>query len=370
MTSRIQLAVRDDQLVTLADVQRREKSLTWYTCGDNLAVKDGRGQRVIGKGRRHQARRKHFSHRSNSKCHGEGPAHYRVKTALCQAINHVLEMPMERRNAHGHIDYRCPDPEYGPKDMMKFAPGSNCINLEFEQMRHGYHQYDLLHDFSGTRFDDPPALDRAECEVWLDGRRTRADIAGKDKEGSVLWVIEIKRSGLSKAAVDHAQDKGIPLFVVDLTQLPQPTEDDPWAEIKCWDYFVLAENLVRGFYPSVTESYSTGCERKAFGMGPDDHSWSKLCVYVHRGPGNCDNEGCSNCEEAVLHECGEMFCPDTAYMFKHGINHLQMYTDPLHQVNSHIPPPRGESLVGLTQPRVGCRGPKDELRAVVVETAP
>ena len=185
MSSRIQLAVRDDQLVTLADVQRWEKGLTCYTCGDNLAVKDGRGQRVIGKGRRHQARRKHFSHRSNSKCHGEGPAHFRVKTALCRAINHALEIPMERRNAHGHIDYRCPDPEYGPKDMMKFAPGSNCINLEFEQMRHGYHQYDLLHDFSGTRFDDPPALDRAECEVWLDGRRTRADIAGKDKEGSV-----------------------------------------------------------------------------------------------------------------------------------------------------------------------------------------
>ena len=75
---------------------------------------------------------------------------------------------------------------------------------------------------------------------------------------------------------------------------------------------VLAENLVRGFYPSVAESYNTGCERKAFGMGRDDHTWSKLCVYVHRSPGDCENEGCSDCEEAVLHECGEMFCPDTA----------------------------------------------------------
>ena len=250
-------------------------------------------------------------------------AHYRVKTALCWAINHALEMPKERRN----------------------APGSSGINLEFEQMRHGYDQYDLLHDSNGTHFDDPAALDRAECEVWLDGRRTRADIAGKDKDGSVLWVIEIRRSGLSKAAVDHAHDKGIPLFVIDLTHLPQPTEDDPWAEIKCRDYFVLEENLVRGFYPSVTESYSTECERRAFGMGPDDRNWSKLCVYVHRGPGNCDNEGCSDCEEVVLHECGEVLCPDTAYTFKHGLNHFQMYTDPLHRANSHILPPHGESPV-------------------------
>ena len=92
--------------------------------------------------------------------------------------------------------------------------------------------------------------------LTVDG--TRADIAGKDKDGNALWVIEIKRSGVSKAAIDHAQEKGIPLFVVDLTHLAQPTEDDPWAEIKCQDYLVLAENLVRGFYPSVTESYRHG----------------------------------------------------------------------------------------------------------------
>ena len=149
------------------------------------------------------------------------------------------------------------------------------MNQEFEQMRHGYHQYDLLHDSQGLQFNDSAALDRAECEVWLDGRRTRADIAGQDKDGNVLWVIEIKRSELSQAAIDHAQKRGIPLFVVDLTQLPKSTEDDPWTEIKCRDYFVLAKNLVRGFYPSVTESYNTKCERRAFGMGPDDHNWSK-----------------------------------------------------------------------------------------------
>ena len=51
--------------------------------------------------------------------------------------------------------------------------------------------------------------------------------------------------------------------------------------------------------------------------------------------------------------------------FKHGINHLQMYTDPLHRVNGHIPPPHGESPVGLTQSRVGYREPKGELQAAV-----
>ena len=92
MTSRIQLALKDDQLVRLADVHRREKGLTCYTCDEKLTVKDGRGQRINGKGSHHQARRKHFSHISNSKCHGEGQAHYRVKTALCRAINRALEM--------------------------------------------------------------------------------------------------------------------------------------------------------------------------------------------------------------------------------------------------------------------------------------
>ena len=320
----------------LAEVRRGEKGLTCYTCGDKLVVKDGRGQHASGTSRRNQARRKHFSHISNSRCHGEGPAHYAVKNALCWAINHALKMPRERRNLHGQISYRCPDPVYGPNDMIKFAPGSGVVNQEFEQLRHGYHHYDLLHDFNGLQ--SATALDRAECEVWLDGRRTRADIAGKDKDGNALWVIEIRRSGLSQAAIDHAKENGIPLFVVDLTKLPQPTEDDPRAETKCWDYFILAQNLVRGFYPSVTESYGTQCERKAFGMGTEDQTWSKLCVYVHRGSGDCDNEGCPDCEEAVLHECGELVCPDTAYMFKHGIDHMQMYTDPDHLVNSHIPP--------------------------------
>ena len=335
MTNRIQVAIKEGRLVTLEDVARGERGLTCHTCEDKLAVKDGRGSRVSGKGRRHQARRKHFSHVANSKCHGEGPAHYRVKTALCLAINHALKMRIEDRNSHGQISYICPDPVYGPKDMIKVAAGSSGLNQEFEELRHGYHQYDLIHDHHGRDFDKTPALDRAECEVWLDGRRTRADIAGKDKDGNVLWVIEIKRTGLSNAAVKHAKKKGIPLFVVDLTRLPKPTEENPWAETESQDYVILAENLARGFYPSVTESHNADCERKAFGMGPDDHTWAKMCVYVHHGPGDCDNEGCPDCEEEVLHECGEMLCPDTVYIFAHGIDYVQMYMDPAHLVNSH-----------------------------------
>ena len=339
MTSRIQLAVKDERLVNLADIQRGEKGLTCHTCDDRLVVKDGGGRFVTGNSRRHQGRGKHFSHTSNSRCHCEGPAHYRVKAALCWAINHALKIPSERRNFHGRIDYLCPDPIYGPKDIIKFAPPVRWNpNQEFEPMQHGYHNYNLLHRFDGRRFEDPPALNRAECEVWLDGRRTRADIAGKDKDGNVLWVIEIRRSGLSQAAIEHAQEKGIPLFVVDLTHLPQPTVDDPMAEINCRDYFILAENLARGFYPSVTESYNTECGRKALGMGPNDRNWSKLFALVHCGPGDCANEGCPDCEEVLLHECGETLCPDTAYMFKHGIDRVQMYEDLVHRMNSHIPP--------------------------------
>ena len=335
---RTDLAVKNDRFVTLVDVQRGEKGLTCGTCKDRLVVRDGGGQFVTGKGRRNQGRGKHFSHMSNSKCHGEGPAHFRVKTGLCRAINDALTAPSKSRNMDGRIQYLCPDSEYGPGDIFKDAPGSHSLNQWFEQMRHGYHEYDLL-QISDIPFDESPVLDRAECEVWLDGRRTRADIAGLDKDGNVLWVIEIERSSLSQAAIDHALRSGIPLFVVDLTDLSKPTVDDPMAEMKCHEYFVLWENLVRGFYPSVTKSLNTECERKLFGMGPDDHQWSKLWTYVHRGAGNCGDVGCPGCEVVVVHECGEDMCPDTAYMFEHGIDDLQMYCDPVHSGNSHVPKP-------------------------------
>lgn len=110
------------------------------------------------------------------------------------------------------------------------------------------------------------------------------------------------------------------------------------AEIKCLQFFAIGSNLVRGFYPSATKSFNTVCERKAFGMGPTDHHWSRWIAYVHRGPAGCGNNGCPDCEEVVLHQCGEMICPDVSYIFEHGIDYYQMYTDPVHKMNSHLIP--------------------------------
>lgn len=184
MPSTIQYGVRDGRLVTLSDVQRGETALMCYTCGDRIVVKDGGGQFVDGKGRRNRGRGKHFSHTSNSRCHGEGPAHYQLKVALSASINRALAMRPYERNMHGYIQYLCPDEEYGPHDGFKHAPGKDEMNRPFPAMERGYHQFDLLAN-----------LDRAEREVFLDGGRTRADVAGLDPEGRVLWAIEIKRNG-------------------------------------------------------------------------------------------------------------------------------------------------------------------------------
>ena len=221
----------------------------------------------------------------------------------------------------------CPDAKYGPHDIIKFGPGSDGPNRQFEQMEHGYHEFDLLR-----------RLARAECEVSFGKGRTRADVAGFDNDGNLLWVIEVKRSGLSKKAIEYACENQHPLFVVDLSKLPKPSEDDPWAELRNYDFAILEENLVNGFLPSVTHSYNTECERKAFGMGPTDQIWSKECCYIHKGEGDCGGVGCPDCEEVVLHECGEFICPDVDYMFQHDITPIQLYTDPTHWGHSHNPP--------------------------------
>ena len=65
---------------------------------DRIVVKDGGGQFVDGKGRHNRGKGKHFSHTSNSRCHGEGPAHYQLKVALCASINRALTMRPDERN--------------------------------------------------------------------------------------------------------------------------------------------------------------------------------------------------------------------------------------------------------------------------------
>ena len=324
MAGNIAIAVLNDRFLNLVDVQRGQKGLTCYTCGGRLVVKDG------------DNRAKHFSHTPNSLCHGEGPAHYWVKVAIREVINKALALPIEQRDntAHvGRINFQCQDTDYGPNDFIKFAPGCDGRNRRFEQMEHGYHDFNLLN-----------RLARAECEVSIGKGRTRADIAGLDSDGNLLWVIEIKRSGLSRKAIDYASENEHPLFVVDLSKLPRPSEDDLEAEVDSDAFAVHEDNLRNGYLPSVTESYNTECERKAFGMGPTDQSWSKECVYLCKGEEECGGVGCAACEEVVLHQCGEVMCPDMAYMVQHDITPVQMYTEATHQVYSHKPVEKTELL--------------------------
>ena len=324
--STIQFAMRGDKRVSIGEARRGEQGLMCFACSDRLVVKDGGGRYVSGVGNRHNPRRKHFSHTANSKCRGESDAHRFVKAALCEKINHALAMPEADRNFHGLMFYGCQDPEYGPNDFDKSAPGANDMNREFESLAHGYHQYDLLH-----------RLHKADNEVWLaKDRHTRADVAGKDEDGNVLWAIEVKRTSLSRAAVAHAETSGIPMFVIDLTKWPKSNEEDPYAEFSCLEFDMLAGNLERGFYPSVAESYNTECERRAFGMGPHDNRWSKQGVFIHRGSGDClDNEECPGCEEEILHGCAEVVCPDWTYMLKHDITPVEMYMNPVYRAKSH-----------------------------------
>ena len=83
----IQHAVRDGHLVTLAELRHGEAGLMCYICGDRIVVQDGRRQFAAGKGRRNRGNGKHFSHTSNSRCHGTGPAHYQLQVALCTSVN-------------------------------------------------------------------------------------------------------------------------------------------------------------------------------------------------------------------------------------------------------------------------------------------
>ena len=316
MASTIQFGVRNKRPVSLGDVQRGERDVTCYTCGGKLAVKDG------------DERAKHFAHTCNSACHGEGPAHYRMKASLALAIIDAMGMSAEQRNFHGQLSYRCPDEEYGPHDVFEFPIVHTDARREFEEWQHGSHNFDLLE-----------GLARVRCEAPLANGRTRADIAGFSANDELLWIIEIKRSILSQAAIDHANEAKVPMFVVDLTWIPKVSPDslfDLDAECDNELYRILLGNLGRGFCPEVAESFNMECERKAFGMGPTDRRWSKQEAPIHRGDGDCVGLDCLGCEEVVLHQCGALLCPDVQYMFEHGITPIQMYTSSIHKIHSHV----------------------------------
>ena len=82
MPTTIQYALLAGQIVGLSDVHRGKDGLTCFTYGDRLIVKDGKGSLAEARSPRNAPKSKHFSHTSNSQCHGEGPAHYRLKMGI------------------------------------------------------------------------------------------------------------------------------------------------------------------------------------------------------------------------------------------------------------------------------------------------
>ena len=327
VTSTIQSALRGEDIVGLADVRRGEKGLTCCVCGGRLRVCDGKGERVKGKGSRNVPKRKYFAHVGDGGCYGEGQVHFIVKNLFAAAITHRIERP----NGFMGMPYVCPALEYAPNCIFKHAPGQDSANPELQGMDRGYHYFDLLEN-----------LHEVKCEHWLGGRATRGDIVGLDHDGNPLWVIEIKRKHVSEKAVQYAEASGYPLFIVDVTSLPSTDDaaERPVYVNGSMDLAVLIDNTRwGGFLHYASETYNVACERQAFGMGPTDTHWNKQFMYVCRAAVDCGSNGCPECEEVLLHECGgdenAMVCPDTWYMFRHEIGPVQMYTDPIHAVHSH-----------------------------------
>ncbi len=332
MPPTIQYALLDGQVVGLADVQRGQKGLTCFTCEDRLIVKDGQGSAAKTDLQRSKPRRKYFSHTSNSKCHGEGPAHYRLKMDIADSVRRSLQMPPEQRNFRGRISYQCPDETYGVHCIFKGAPPSNFEPKGFEQLQLGYHDFDLLQNLAEVR-----------TEARLAAGKTRADIAGFNDQDEPIWIIEIVRSTMSNVAIENAQATKLPLFVIDVSTLPKGNEPPYPPELENLLYITMADNVANGFYPAADVTHNVECKRKAFGMGPEDHRWSKETAWLHVSGEECtERTDCPGCEFVLLHECNwggpdGMTCPDTAYMFQNGIDRVQMYTMPEHLANSHIP---------------------------------
>ena len=213
MPATVQFALLDGQIVGIGDVQRGQKGLACFTCEDRLLVKDGQGSAAKTDSQRTRSRRKHFSHTSNSKCHGEGPAHYRLKMDIAESVRMALQMPQEQRTFRGGISYRCPDETFGVHCIFKDAPPTKLEPKGFGELQLGYHDFDLL-----------CCLAEITTEARFADGKTRADIAGFDDQGEPIWIIEIVRSTISNAAIENAKASGLPLFVIDIGTLPRRNE--------------------------------------------------------------------------------------------------------------------------------------------------
>ena len=328
MSSRIKQAFRDKEIVWLADVQRGEKGLRCCVCTGRLSVRDGKGERTKGKGRRNVAKGKHFAHVGNASCYGEGVVHYELKTLFTEVINRQNRFPDNFMD----LSYVCPSSDYAINGMMKVAPGRFLSNPELPQLERGHHFFDLLE-----------GLHEARSEHWLGGRKTRADIAGLDQYGKPLWVIEIKRTGVSDKSVEYAEAQGIPLFIIDVKSFPESDDSAEWplGSTASNPFWAVIDDAQGGHLPRAVETYNTECEREAVGMGPTDTHWGRLYAFVCRAHVDCDSDDCKDYEKILLHQCGgrekdTMLCPDTAYMWNQGITWYEMYTDPAHAVYSHV----------------------------------
>lgn len=285
---------------------RGEPSLSCYTCGDKLIVKDG------------EARRKHFSHARNSKCHGEGPAHYRLKMAIRDVLHSAIERRGKPEARPIFLHYPCPESEYAFSCSIKCAPPvleGESATRAFDSMRDGYHSLQLTDNLHEVRH-----------EAWLNNRRTRADLAGFGSNETLLWVIEIKRGNLSEAALESAKSTGVPVLVIDISDIPKSPHDDPYAEDEA--LWLVWENLRNGILPRAnTESKNTLCPRKESGAGPEDSHGTRVWGITESG------------NKILLHECASELCPDRLYIFCNNINEFEMYTSMVHSPNSHNPIP-------------------------------
>ena len=179
---------------------------------------------------------------------------------IAESIRRALTLPAHQRNSHGYIHYRCPDEQYGVNCLFKGTPPSSLEPQGFQEFQLRYHQFDLL-----------KGLAEVKTEARLSGGKTRADIAGFDAHGEPIWIIEIVRSTLSNSATENAKDTELPLFIIDVSTLPVDTEPQRLKELSNPLYIIMDDNVARGFYPAADRSHNVQCERKAFGMGPEDH---------------------------------------------------------------------------------------------------
>ena len=344
----IEYAVKDGKLVHLSVLKRGEPNLTCPTCGDRLVVKNGKGKFSADKTRPSSGRKKHLSHTAHSRCHGEGPAHYRLKMAIAERITKEMLTPKELRgNRTSTINYRCPDPEYGPREYFKYAPMSANRNLNqatFTEMEHGFHEYCLMTatEWITAPLNPPERLHTVSTEANIGKGKTRADIAGYDRQGNLLWVIEIKRTNISSKALANAEQAGYPLFIIDIGNLPKTTAANPYAEVESPVFRTMMENLRRnGSIPQASATRNLECSRKSYGMGPQDHSWTKEYALVCYSLPSCGEKGCPDCREILLHECGSTAkdgyqpCHDTWYMMNNGITSWEMYRNPKHRQYRH-----------------------------------